>query len=106
MARTGKQCHGDGVERPLAHGRPGAHPHLGTENLKRDYSRTRPRPPLHAMELPEPDLNLEPRASAVPQNEGNADFLPNRIGAGEDLIVQAANDWRGNLKPPPNGIRA
>jgi hypothetical protein len=45
-------------------------------------------------------FNLEPRASAVPQNEGNADFLPNRIGAGEDLIVQAANDWRGNLKPP------
>ena len=42
-------------------------------------------------------FNLEPRASAVPQNEANADFLPNRIGAGEDLIVQAANDWRGNL---------
>jgi hypothetical protein len=35
----------------------------------------------------------------VPQNEANADFLPNRIGAGEDLIVQAANDWRGNLPP-------
>jgi hypothetical protein len=42
-------------------------------------------------------FNLEPRVSAVPQNEANADFLPNRIGAGEDLIVQAANDWRGNL---------
>ncbi len=45
-------------------------------------------------------FNLEPRANAVPQNEANADFLPNRIAAGEDLIVQAANDWRGNLKPP------
>ncbi len=42
-------------------------------------------------------FNLEPRTNAVPQNEANADFLPNRIGAGEDLIVQAANDWRGNL---------
>jgi hypothetical protein len=27
-------------------------------------------------------------------------FCLNRIGAGEDLIVQAANDWRGNLAPP------
>ena len=24
----------------------------------------------------------------------------NRVGPGEDLIVQAANDWRGNLSPP------
>lgn len=45
-------------------------------------------------------FNLEPRANAAPQNEGNADFLPNRIAAGQDLIVQAANDWRGNLAPP------
>lgn len=45
-------------------------------------------------------FNLEPRANAVPQNEANADFLPNRIGVGGDLIVQAANDWRGNLAPP------
>jgi hypothetical protein len=44
-------------------------------------------------------FNLEPRANAVPQNEANADFLLNRIAAGEDLIVQAANDWRGNLAP-------
>lgn len=44
-------------------------------------------------------FNLEPRANAVPQNEANADFLLNRIGAGEDLIVQAANDWRGDLAP-------
>jgi hypothetical protein len=45
-------------------------------------------------------FNLEPRANALPQNEASADFLLNRIGAGEDLIVQAANDWRGNLAPP------
>jgi len=42
-------------------------------------------------------FNLEPRTSAVPQNQGAADFLPNRIGPNDDLIVQAANDWRGNL---------
>ncbi len=41
-------------------------------------------------------FNLEPRANAVAQNQANADFLPNRIAAGDDLIVQAANDWRGN----------
>ncbi len=43
-------------------------------------------------------FNLEPRGNAVPQNQATADFLPNRIGLGDDLIVQAANDWRGNLK--------
>lgn len=42
-------------------------------------------------------FNLEPRANAVPQNQPSADFLPNRLGAGADLIVQTANDWRGNL---------
>jgi hypothetical protein len=42
-------------------------------------------------------FNLEPRANAVPQNEATADFLPDRTGAGNDLIVQTANDWRGNL---------
>jgi len=42
-------------------------------------------------------FNLEPRANAFPQNEATADFLPNRIGSGDDLIVQGANDWRGNL---------
>jgi hypothetical protein len=45
-------------------------------------------------------FNLEPRIDAVPQNQANADFLPNRIAPGEDLIVQAANDWRGNFAPP------
>jgi hypothetical protein len=42
-------------------------------------------------------FNLEPRANAVPQNQASADFLLNRVGSNEDLIVQAANDWRGNL---------
>ena len=42
-------------------------------------------------------FNLEPRANAVAQNQASADFLLNRVGPNEDLIVQAANDWRGNL---------
>ena len=42
-------------------------------------------------------FNLEPRKNAWPQNEASADFLPNRIGPADDLIVQAANDWRGNV---------
>ena len=42
-------------------------------------------------------FNLEPRANAFPQTEATADFLPNRVGAGDDLIVQGANDGRGNL---------
>jgi len=42
-------------------------------------------------------FNLEPSANAVPQNQASADFLLNRVGLNEDLIVQAANDWRGNL---------
>lgn len=42
-------------------------------------------------------FNLEPRGGAVPQNQPSADFLLNRLGAGQDLIVQTANDWRGNL---------
>lgn len=47
-------------------------------------------------------FNLEPRPNAVPQNQATADFLLNRVGPNEDLIVQAANDWRGNLSPPVN----
>jgi hypothetical protein len=42
-------------------------------------------------------FNLEPRANAMAQNEAVADFLPNRIGAGNDLIVQGAQDDRGNF---------
>jgi hypothetical protein len=43
-------------------------------------------------------FNLEPRANALPQNQASADFIPNRLGSGDDLIVQGANDWRGNVK--------
>jgi hypothetical protein len=42
-------------------------------------------------------FNLEPRANATMQTEAIADFLPNRIGQNDDLIVQGANDWRGNF---------
>ena len=47
-------------------------------------------------------FNLEPRPNAVPQNQATADFLLNRVGPGEDLIVEAANDWRGNLDTDVN----
>src|SRR5215469_9872959 len=42
-------------------------------------------------------FNLEPRANASAQNQPNADFLLNRAGTNDDLIVQVANDFRGNL---------
>lgn len=40
-------------------------------------------------------FNLEPRAGAVPQQSPAADFILGGAGQGKDLIVQAANDWRG-----------
>jgi hypothetical protein len=43
---------------------------------------------------------LEPRANAVPQNQASADFIVNGIGPNNDLVVQAGNDWRGNLTGP------
>lgn len=42
-------------------------------------------------------FNLEPRANALPQYEETADFILNGAGPGADLIMQAANDARGNL---------
>jgi len=42
-------------------------------------------------------FNLEPRAKAVAQQEPVADFLLNRVAPGDDLVVQVANDWRGNI---------
>lgn len=42
-------------------------------------------------------FNLEPRVNAAAQNQPNADFLFNRAGADDDLIVQVAKDYRGNL---------
>lgn len=44
-------------------------------------------------------FNLEPRVNAVSQNEPTADFILNGAGTGTDLIVQTANDARGNLPP-------
>jgi len=45
-------------------------------------------------------FNLEPRANAVAQNQASADFILGGAGSGSDLVVQAANDWRGLLNPP------
>lgn len=42
-------------------------------------------------------FNLEPRANAVPQQSEAADFILNGAGPGEDLVVQTANDWRGEF---------
>jgi hypothetical protein len=44
-------------------------------------------------------FNLEPRVNAVLQNEPTADFILNGAGSGSDLVVQTANDARGNLPP-------
>jgi hypothetical protein len=43
-------------------------------------------------------FNLEPRANAAAQNEPAVDFLLNRVAPSDDLIVEVANDNRGNLK--------
>jgi hypothetical protein len=45
-------------------------------------------------------FNLEPRANALPQGLGAVDFIPNRLGAGDDLIVEVGNDSRPNLASP------
>jgi len=42
-------------------------------------------------------FNLEPRADAFPQQNAAADFILNGAGQGSDLIVQTANDWRGEF---------
>jgi hypothetical protein len=47
-------------------------------------------------------FNLEPRANAVPQTEEMADFIPSGVAPGDDLIVQVADDFRGNLATDPN----
>ena len=40
-------------------------------------------------------FNLEPAANAVPQQQENLDFIPNRVGVDEDLVVAGAFDARG-----------
>jgi hypothetical protein len=47
-------------------------------------------------------FNLEPRPSAVPQSEEMADFIPSGVAPGDDLIVQVADDFRGNIATDPN----
>lgn len=47
-------------------------------------------------------FNLEPRANAVPQSQEMADFIPSGVAPGDDLIVQAADDFRGDLGTDPN----
>jgi hypothetical protein len=42
-------------------------------------------------------FNLEPRVEAARQQNVAADFILNGVGAGEDLILQTADDWRGNF---------
>jgi hypothetical protein len=42
-------------------------------------------------------FNREPRAHALPQGSGVVDFLPNRLGAGDDLIVEVGSDSRPRL---------
>lgn len=41
-------------------------------------------------------FNLEPRLNAGPQNSESVDFLLNRVGPGQDLVVGAGNDQAGN----------
>jgi hypothetical protein len=40
-------------------------------------------------------FNLELAANAVPQQQENVDFIPNRVGVDEDLVVAGAFDARG-----------
>jgi hypothetical protein len=40
-------------------------------------------------------FNLEPAANAVPQQQENVDFIPNRVGVDQDLVVAGAFDARG-----------
>ena len=42
-------------------------------------------------------FNREPRLNPVPQNTESVAFLPNRIGAGVDLVVGAGNDQRASI---------
>lgn len=42
-------------------------------------------------------FNLEPRTSPLPQNAESVDFMLNRVSAGVDLVVGAANDQRSTI---------
>ena len=51
-------------------------------------------------------FNLEPDTHAVPQQLEAVDFIPNRIGPSEDLVVGGAYDFRGTGlgSPAPKGV--
>lgn len=51
-------------------------------------------------------FNLEPDTHTVPQQMESVDFIPNRIGANEDLVVGGAYDFRGAGlgSPAPSGV--
>jgi hypothetical protein len=51
-------------------------------------------------------FNLEPNTPAVPQQLEAVDFIPNRVGPNEDLVVTGAYDFRGAGlgSPAPAGV--
>src|ERR1035438_1013270 len=51
-------------------------------------------------------FNLEPNTHTVPQQLEAVDFIPNRIGVNEDLVVGGAYDFRGAGlgSPAPPGV--
>jgi len=51
-------------------------------------------------------FNLEPDTHAVPQQLEAVDFIPNRIGLNEDLVVGGSYDFRGGGlgSPAPQGV--
>jgi hypothetical protein len=51
-------------------------------------------------------FDLEPNSHAVPQQLEAVDFIPNRVGLNEDLVVGGAYDFRGGGlgSPPPKGV--
>ncbi len=51
-------------------------------------------------------FNLEPNSPAVPQQNEAVDFIPNRVGVSEDLVVAGAYDFRGAAlgQPAPSGV--
>jgi hypothetical protein len=51
-------------------------------------------------------FNLEPNTHTVPQQLEAVDFIPNRIGLDQDLVVGGAYDFRGGAlgSPAPKGV--
>src|SRR5260370_21802587 len=51
-------------------------------------------------------FNLEPNTHTVPQQLEAVDFIPNRIGVDQDLVVGGSYDFRGAGlgSPAPHGV--